>query len=98
MSQAVSRNDPCPCGSGIKYKRCCLPKGGPEAEAKARRIQVLVILGVVASLAAFAVWGRQAALLTAGTAALVIGLAVYVFGDPPSAGGGGDPGAINFGR
>jgi hypothetical protein len=19
----VSRNDPCPCGSGIKYKRCC---------------------------------------------------------------------------
>jgi hypothetical protein len=22
----VSRNDPCPCGSGKKYKRCCLPK------------------------------------------------------------------------
>lgn len=21
-----SRNDPCPCGSGKKYKRCCLPK------------------------------------------------------------------------
>jgi len=20
----VSRNDPCPCGSGKKYKRCCL--------------------------------------------------------------------------
>ena len=20
------RNDPCPCGSGQKYKRCCLPK------------------------------------------------------------------------
>jgi tetratricopeptide (TPR) repeat protein len=20
------RNDPCPCGSGNKYKRCCLPK------------------------------------------------------------------------
>jgi preprotein translocase subunit SecA len=22
----VGRNDPCPCGSGKKYKRCCLPK------------------------------------------------------------------------
>ena len=21
----ISRNDPCPCGSGKKYKRCCLP-------------------------------------------------------------------------
>ena len=22
----IGRNDPCPCGSGKKYKRCCLPK------------------------------------------------------------------------
>ncbi|OPH52195.1 hypothetical protein BC351_33215 [Paenibacillus ferrarius] len=22
----VSRNDPCPCGSGAKYKKCCIPK------------------------------------------------------------------------
>lgn len=22
----IGRNDPCPCGSGIKYKRCCLEK------------------------------------------------------------------------
>jgi len=22
--EKVGRNDPCPCGSGIKYKRCCL--------------------------------------------------------------------------
>ena len=28
----VGRNDPCPCGSGKKYKRCCLPK---EEEARA---------------------------------------------------------------
>jgi len=28
----VGRNDPCPCGSGKKYKKCCLPKteGAPE--------------------------------------------------------------------
>ena len=23
---APSRNGPCPCGSGVKYKKCCLPK------------------------------------------------------------------------
>ena len=23
----IGRNDPCPCGSGLKYKRCCLSKG-----------------------------------------------------------------------
>ncbi|HSB82322.1 MAG TPA: SEC-C metal-binding domain-containing protein, partial [Candidatus Methylomirabilis sp.] len=31
----VGRNDPCPCGSGKKYKKCCLPKSerGPDAQA-----------------------------------------------------------------
>lgn len=23
-SQRLGRNDPCPCGSGKKYKKCCL--------------------------------------------------------------------------
>jgi hypothetical protein len=23
----IGRNDPCPCGSGQKYKRCCANKG-----------------------------------------------------------------------
>lgn len=23
---AVGRNDPCPCGSGLKYKKCCEKK------------------------------------------------------------------------
>lgn len=26
--QKVGRNDPCPCGSGKKYKKCCYPKFG----------------------------------------------------------------------
>ena len=25
----VGRNDPCPCGSGRKYKKCCLARGAP---------------------------------------------------------------------
>ena len=23
---SIERNDPCPCGSGLKYKKCCLKK------------------------------------------------------------------------
>jgi methionyl aminopeptidase len=26
----VGRNDPCPCGSGLKYKKCCLGKEGTD--------------------------------------------------------------------
>ncbi len=39
------RNDPCPCGSGQKYKRCCLPKdqaaesAALKAAAEARAAQ-----------------------------------------------------------
>jgi tetratricopeptide (TPR) repeat protein len=31
----TGRNDPCPCGSGKKYKRCCLDKDQAAASAKA---------------------------------------------------------------
>ena len=29
-SAKVRRNDPCPCGSGLKYKKCCLHKADPS--------------------------------------------------------------------
>jgi hypothetical protein len=29
--KSVGRNDPCPCGSGKKFKKCCLGKTEPEA-------------------------------------------------------------------
>ena len=27
MTKTIGRNDKCPCGSGLKYKKCCLAKG-----------------------------------------------------------------------
>jgi len=30
-SDRVGRNDPCPCGSGRKYKQCCMRKNTPAA-------------------------------------------------------------------
>ena len=29
--ERVGRNDPCPCGSGKKYKQCCMRKSTPAA-------------------------------------------------------------------
>ena len=31
MSKKIGRNDPCPCGSGKKYKHCCLGKKAADA-------------------------------------------------------------------
>lgn len=33
MSPKVGRNDPCPCGSGKKYKKCCELKESKKFEA-----------------------------------------------------------------
>jgi methionyl aminopeptidase len=42
----IGRNDPCPCGSGQKYKKCCMAKGGAEPantpEAYARKYGIRV--------------------------------------------------------
>jgi hypothetical protein len=35
VKKPIGRNDPCPCGSGKKYKQCCLAKD--EAAERARR-------------------------------------------------------------
>ena len=35
-TSSVGRNDPCPCGSGKKYKQCCLPKGLTPEQAAAQ--------------------------------------------------------------
>jgi tetratricopeptide (TPR) repeat protein len=36
MGAGAARNDACACGSGVKYKRCCLPQHEAAAAARAR--------------------------------------------------------------
>ncbi len=33
-THTVGRNDPCPCGSGKKYKKCCLGKDEQDSPAR----------------------------------------------------------------
>ena len=50
-SSKVRRNDPCPCGSGRKYKHCCARK----QDAMSRVTQVAIV-GVVVAMAAVLVY------------------------------------------
>ena len=40
----IGRNDPCPCGSGNKFKKCCLPKGAKAGYTRGERESVLAKL------------------------------------------------------
>ena len=34
IEEKIGRNDPCPCGSGKKYKQCCMKKQLPLGKRK----------------------------------------------------------------
>jgi SEC-C motif len=53
MSASVGRNDPCPCGSGLKYKQCC--EGKLRFHLRGRRGLALGVLGLV--IVAAVAWG-----------------------------------------
>ena len=46
MSSTIGRNDPCVCGSGKKYKRCCQEEGR-SATATAASKTTMIVLGAV---------------------------------------------------
>ena len=43
----TGRNDPCPCGSGKKYKRCCLVNEAKKHSFRAKALLWTIGLGVV---------------------------------------------------
>lgn len=50
----VGRNDPCPCGSGNKYKKCCLSEAAPPPAADAREAPSEAVRTRDAAIAALA--------------------------------------------
>ena len=42
----VGRNAPCPCGSGKKYKACCLAKSAPGAPMPLRDKLLIALVGI----------------------------------------------------
>lgn len=95
-TDAVRRNDPCPCGSGDKYKKCCMGAGGERRRKQLKMAKIAAAVAVVLGLLCAVAFDRMTGLLV-GVGGLAL-VAMYVlFTDPPPPRKGGDPGAINFG-
>jgi hypothetical protein len=92
----VNRNDPCPCGSGKKYKNCCLGTATSGFNRTARIAVIGAVVSVVIAAILYATVGKDAATLVAALGVLGAG-AWWLFSDPPSSRGSGDPGSIGFG-
>lgn len=54
---AVARNEPCPCGSGRKYKACCAGKGRGRGQWTGLLIALVLLGGVL--LAGVALFGSN---------------------------------------
>jgi hypothetical protein len=87
---AASRNDLCPCGSGQKYKKCCL--GAPDPKA-ARRTRILLYASLALALATvltFVLVGRGVG-SAVGMGSFFVVLAFVLTGGPPPAARPGTP-------
>jgi hypothetical protein len=97
----VNRNDPCPCGSGKKYKQCHLGKPLEEQqEANRRHWRIPILLTVIAAIVGIVL----AIVSEPGTGGIIFVSAMLFIGGyvvlrkpPPPSDQGGAPGAINFG-
>ncbi len=97
---SIGRNEPCPCGSGKKYKQCCLG----TAEAAAVEVQskvvpaVLLVLVLAAGIAVGVVRNVGDGVVVAIAGLLMAGGYLLFRNPPPSNPHSGSPGGIDFGR
>jgi len=59
MAKKAGRNDPCPCGSGRKYKQCCDKR--QESFSRFGLIAIIAIVIFAAVVLAFRLTGDSAA-------------------------------------
>ncbi len=100
----VGRNDPCPCGSGKKYKQCHLgqdetsPQAGADAVRSDSRVTgAIAIAGAVLGVVIGMSQGADIGIAVGGGIVLAVGAWVIFRNPPPPKQGGDDPAAINFG-
>ena len=94
-----SRNEPCPCGSGKKFKLCHIGNLEGLSTGRSRRDPIPYViagLGVVGGVVLMSTTGLKVGLTVAG-GGIMLAVGYILFRNPPSSKGGGDPGAINFG-
>ena len=100
----IQRNAPCPCGSGKKYKHCCLASdlqknGATVAEIdNSKKIPVIAVIAVLASVGA--TYAEDLAMgLTVAAASVIVGWGYLTFSNPPPPKeDAGNPAGLDFGR
>ncbi len=89
----VNRNDPCPCGSGKKHKKCCLGKVDKKSFVLAKIIAGIGVMGGAIVAASYG-WRYGAGV---GATGLIIAAGVAIFGNPPPPNKNKNPAGIDFG-
>jgi uncharacterized iron-regulated membrane protein len=56
MNTKIGRNNPCPCGSGKKYKNCCLHKSERFSWSQKLLMAFLALVLITGSVAAVVQW------------------------------------------
>ncbi len=69
----IRRNDPCPCGSGKKYKQCCLGTAASGFDRKARIASGVAAAALVIAAVLYATVGKDAAVIVAALGVLGAG-------------------------
>ena len=75
----IARNSLCPCGSGKKYKHCCLNK---QETAKPSKALIASALGIVAGVVCGFIFDFGAGARVGVTVALIAGLATILIKPP----------------
>lgn len=86
---SATRNDLCPCGSGKKYKKCCLGAPDPKAVRRSKILLYGTVVLLAVTVAAFFLAGRGvASAVGLGSFGLIIGyvLAGGPHPEPPKGG------------
>lgn len=99
----VQRNDPCPCGSGKKFKHCHFGEATEEAVVGPRPSKVVPAIMMVLVLAASVGigWSKKdvvSGLIVFATGLMFVGGFVVLRKPPPPNPSSGDPSSLNFGR
>lgn len=94
----TGRNDPCPCGSGKRYKNCCLGKPlAPKRKKTYTLIGIITALSIAAGVGLGVMTSPEKGLL-AGVIGAILVVVVIVSSNPPSSRGTSGADRIGFGR
>ena len=94
----VGRNDPCPCGSGKRYKRCCL--GKPEITSRKKlyvTIAIIIAMSIIVGVILGVLLTPTKALLAPAVGLVLIVIAI-ISSNPPDSKGRTGSDRIDFGR